>query len=134
MCGSTIRLVTHEFSKTLSAKFPKGRCFKSTSTKLAAIKALLSADADTKNYSFILCPNTLGIPAGETETVKGSSDDNMAEHFRDLGKHAIAWLTIQTKGSDGVLPFNLALQTAVEANKVELDLHYPNTKAVINLT
>jgi len=92
------------------------------------------ASADTKSYLFILCPNTLGIPAGETKMVKGSSDDNMAEHFRDLGKHAIAWLTIQTKGSDGVLPFNLALQTAVEANKVELDLHYPNTKAVINLT
>jgi len=134
MWGITICLVTHEFSKTLSAKFPKGRCFKSTGTKLAAIKTLLPADADTKNYSFILCPNTLGIPAGETEMVKGSSDNNMAEHCCDLGKHTIIWLTIQTEGTEGVLPFSLALQTVVVANKVALDLHYPNTPAIINLT
>ena len=134
MCGSTIRLVSHDFAKTLPAKFPKGRCFKNTATKLSSIKDLLPADTDTKSYTFVICPNTLGIPAGETETVKGSSDDNMAEHFCELGKHAIAWLTIQTEGTEGILPFDLALQTAVVSNKVALDHHYPSATAVIDLT
>ena len=134
LCGSTIRLVSQDFAKTLPPKFPKGKAFKNTEIKVAPFKDLLPLDSDTKNYVLILCPNTLGIPAGETETVKGSSDDNMAEHFRELGKHAISWLTVQTEGCEGIVPFSAALQTLVAANKKALLTIYPKHTAVINLT
>ena len=94
MCGSTIRLVSQDFAKTLPAKILKGKAFKNTENKVAPFKDLLPLDSDTKPYVLILCPNTLGIPAGETETVKGLSDNNMAEHFWELGKHAITWLIV----------------------------------------
>ena len=134
MCGSTIRLVSRDFAKTLPAKFPKGRCFKNTATKLSSIKDLLPADADTKSYTFVLCPNTLGIPAGETETVKGSSDDNMAEHFRDTSEHALTWLMIQTEGHEGVQPFSADLQKLCIDNRTLFGAHYPKYASKITLT
>jgi hypothetical protein len=134
MCGSTICLVSQDFAKTLPAKIPKGKAFKNTENKVAPFKDLLPLDSDTKSYVLILCPNTLGIPAGETETVKGLSDDNMAEHFRELGKHAIAWLTVQTEGCEGIVPFSAPLQALVESNKKALLTLYPKHTAIIDLT
>jgi len=134
MRGSTIRLVTHDFAKSLPAKFPKGKAFNNTEKKVAPLKDLLPLDSDTKMYVLILCPNTLGIPARESETVKRSSDDNMAEHFRDLKEHAIAWLTIQTEGCKGIVTFSSALQALVESNMKALATHYPKHTAVIDLT
>ena len=84
MCGSTICLVSQDFAKTLPPKFPSGKAFKKTENKVTPFKNLLPLDSDTKPYVLILCPNTSGIPAGKTETVKGLSDDNMAKHFREL--------------------------------------------------
>jgi hypothetical protein len=134
MCGSTIRLVSHEFAKTLPAKIPKGAPFKNTVQKLSAIKALLPADSDNTKYVLILCPNTVGIPAGEVEAVKGKSDENMAEHFRDLGEHAHAWMMIQTEGHEGVVPFNAELQKLAEDNRATFATHYPKYAAKIDLT
>ena len=134
MIGSTIRLVSHEFAKTLPPKIPKGKPFLNTVTKLAPIKDLLPADSNTTKYVLVLCPNTLGIPAGETETNKGTLDDNMAEHFRDLGKHAIAWANMVTDMAEGVLPFEPELQTLAVTHKADFGTHFPKYTSAITLT
>ena len=134
MTGSTIRLVTHEFAKTLPTKIPKGQPFLNTVKKLAPIKDLLPADATATKYVLVLCPNMLGIPAGEAETNKGVLDDNMAEHFRDLGKHAIAWANIATDLADGVIPFNPEIQKLAVDNKVDFGVHFPKHTSTITLT
>jgi len=102
--------------------------------KIVAIKLLLPADSDVKNYVLILCPNVMGIPAGEAETVKGESDDNMAEHFHDISEHALAWLMIQTEGHEGVLPFSADLQKLCVDNRTLFGAHYPKYAANITLT
>ena len=127
MCGSTIRLVSQDFAKTLPTKFLKGKAFKNTGKKVSPFKDLLPLDSDTTSYVLILCPNTLGIPAGESETVKGSSEENMTGHFRDFNDHALAWLTVQTEGSADIVPFNATLQALVESNKKSLLTLYPKT-------
>jgi len=134
MCGSTIRLVSQDFAKTLPAKIPKGKAFKNSVQKIVAIKSLLPADSDVKNYVLILCPNVMGIPAGEAETVKGEPDDNMAEHFRDISEHALAWMMIQTEGHEGVLPFSADLQKLCVDNRTLFGAHYPKYAANITLT
>jgi len=66
--------------------------------------------------------------------VKGLSGDNMAEQFRDLGEHVIVWLTVQTEGCEGIIPFSSTLKALVESNKKALLTHYPKHTTVINLT
>lgn len=80
--GSTIRLVTLDFSKKLPTKWPKGKPFKSSIKKVENIKGNLPAEAATVQHVLVLCLNVLGIPAGEPYTVKGFPDDSMAESFR----------------------------------------------------
>ena len=102
-CGSTIRVVTQEYAATLPPKIAKGTPFNSSTRTCVTIKDLLPAVTDANDkFVLVLVPNTFGIPAGEIEVVKGTSDDNMAEHFRELGPHAEAWFTIMTMGHPGI--------------------------------
>ena len=136
MCGSTIRLVSQEYSKLLPTMIAKGSPFNSATKSCSSIKALLPAvpDQDDTKFVLVLVPNTFGIPAGETEVVKGASDDNLAEHFRDLGPHAKAWFTIMTQGHTGIHPFSIDLQKAVTTNQLALKTAYPKHRANITLT
>ena len=134
-CGSTIRVVTQEYASTLPPKIAKGTPFNSSTRSCVTIKDLLPAVTDAnEKFVLVLVPNTFGIPAGEIEVVKGTSDDNMAEHFRELGPHAEAWFTIMTMGHPGIHPFSIELQTCITANQLAMKGHYPKYKCLITLT
>ena len=85
MCCSIILLVTQEYAKLLPTKIAKCNAFKSSATNCATIRDLLPTKPESTNtkFVFVLVPNTLGILAGEGKLVKGKSDANLAEHFRD---------------------------------------------------
>ena len=134
MTGSTIRLVTSDFAKTMPKKILRGQPFKSTVRKVAAIKDLLPEDAATIQYCLIICSNALLIPSGEPYTVKGTADDAMADYFRDLGDPAFTWLQVQTDLTKGVVPFSLELQELVEINKLAFDQFYPKHTVRLDLT
>ena len=136
MCGSTILLVTQEYAKLLPTKIAKCNAFKSSATNCATIRDLLPTKPESTNtkFVFVLVPNTLGIPAGEGKLVKGKSDANLAEHFRDLGSHAAAWFTMMTEGHTGIHPFSVELQTGVSTNKDALGATYPKHSTTIHLT
>jgi len=130
--GSTIRMVTDVFAKTLPKDIPRGTSFKQTTRKAASIKDLIP-EAGT-NYVLILCPNTFPINSGTSHTVKGTPDEGMGDAFRDLGELGLPWLQIMANLDNGVAPFDEALQSAATNNKIALDTVYPAYTSSILLT
>ena len=132
--GSTIRLVTSDFAKTLPTSFAMGTSFKPSTKKMKEITALKDMLPTAGTHVLVLCPNTFPIPGGTTYTVKGKVDDAMADTFRDLGPLGLPWLQLAGDVDPGVLPFDVILQSTVVANKVALGAHYPAYNSAITLT
>ena len=130
--GSTIRLVTATFAKTLPKHWPHGTAFKSTNVAVASIKDLLPPT----NTSFVLtiCPKTCPILPGDAWVVKGAADDSIADVFRAVSEYAHTWLLITTSTDEGVIPFNLELQEKATAEKTTLAKIYPQKISAIKLS
>lgn len=132
--GSTIRLVTADFAKTLPDGFAKGTSFKPSTRKIKDIPVLQDMLPTSGSHVFVLCPNTLPIPGGTAFTVKGKVDDAVADAFRELGPVGLPWLQLIGDMDAGVLPFDVNLQSTVVANKIALGVHYPTYVATISIT
>ena len=121
--GSTIRLVTEAFANSLPAEaFPRGKAFSASTKAVKSIKAHVKAGT---KHVLLLCPNSLTIPPGAEQAVKGTVDDAMMEVFRTLGTLPSQWLGIMTETVEGVTTFDEDFLATVLTNKAELGDHFP---------
>lgn len=122
--GSTIRLVTESFAKSLpdTEEFPRGKPFSASTKAVKSIKAYLPSGI---KFVLLVCPNILPIPPGAEQAVKGTVDDAMMEVFRTLGPVASRWLSIMTETDEGVAAFDKDFLAAVLTNKAALGDHFP---------
>ena len=122
LTGSTIWLVKESFGKTLPANWPLGVAFDdSTATVPQDIRDMLPAKG--KKYQIALNTNAAPVLAGAQTVAKGSLDEAMDDHMKDVSPYHAAWAHIHAH--DGGVPFSKDFQTLVVDNKVELGNHYP---------
>ena len=121
--GSTIRLVTEAFANSLPAEaFPRGKAFSANTKAVKSIKAHVKVGT---KHVLLVCPNSLPIPPGANQAVKGTVDDAMMEVFRTLGTLPSQWLGIMTETVEGVTAFDEVFLATVLTNKAELGDHFP---------
>jgi hypothetical protein len=126
--GSTVRLVTKEYAKTLPKGFPKGEPFKANTVKTKSITKWLT-DKD-ESYRLLVVPNSVPIAPGLPHTVKGGVDESMIASFAEYSPYGPSWLELQACKATGVFPFDLQMQELVVQNKLVMDQHFPKTTAI----
>merc|ERR1712086_541944 len=128
MTGSTLRVVTFAFTKTLPKKWPRGETF-----DLASINGDVSAVMKGKlglkgrgKFALIVEPKSFPIFPGSEVVLKGDIDENVLNHFGSLGPYGSPWISLKANlDTDGVSEFNLDVQRSIIAHKVAVGKFMP---------
>ena len=128
MTGSTLRVVTFAFAKTLPKKWPRGEAFDLASINndvSTMMKEKLGLKGRTK-FVLIVEPKSFPIFPGSEVVLKGEIDENVMAHFGGLGPYGSPWISLKADlDTDGVSKFNLDVQQSIIAHKVDMGTFMP---------